>query len=115
MDTKKKHKGAHNSPKDTVSSTSEMKLLAAPKSMVHTPPSGSYKEPKRPSRINTPMETHHFVFSQLGLLFFALVFLAGMYWVLNKDSFKVQYADSYMPVTLKQASYGLEITSPNDE
>lgn len=92
----------------------EVKLLAAPKSLVHSPRT-TERKPRRLSKINTPMETHHFIFSQLGILIAALLFLGGMYWVLNSDDFRTQVVDKYLPVTVKQASFGLELNSPDDE
>jgi len=112
MNEKKRQSHKVHSPKVEAHVEHVMKLLAAPKSMV---PIAREKPIKRPSRINTPMETHHFFFSQLAILAFALFFLAGMYWVLNNDTYETVLTDSYSPVTIKHASSGLEISNPDDE
>ncbi len=111
MSEKKKPKIPQNKKSEPVEKA-EMKLLAAPKSLVPAP---IEKPRKKPSRINTPMETQHFIYSQVALLVSALLFLGGMYWVLNNDNFQTKFVDRYLPVTLKHASSGLEISSPDDE
>lgn len=109
----KKHT-VHHYPKknEEILEVRDIKLLAAPKSMVPIP---REKPQRRPSRINTPMETHHFFFSQFAILAIALLFLGGMYWVLNNDNYETHLTDSYSPVTIKHASSGLELSNPDDE
>jgi hypothetical protein len=111
----KKKKVIH-SPKETnPAPVNEVKLLSAPRSLIHTP-SQKPKSKRNLPHINTPMETHQFIFSQLAILFFALAFLAGMYWVLNNPTLQTKIAESgYLPVTLKQTSFGLEVKNPDDE
>lgn len=106
-------KQTKNELKEEVNS---VKLLAAPRSLVHTPPQQPLRKKRNLPHINTPMETHHFIISQLSILFFALIFLAGMYWILNNSTLQTRIAESgYLPVTLKQSSFGLEVSNPDDE
>lgn len=80
-------------------------------------------EIKRPSRIkhhlakiNQPLSTQTFLMSHFALLVVSLVFLGGLYFVLNKDSYSSSsFVNEYMPVTMKPASFSLEIKNPDDE
>jgi hypothetical protein len=72
------------------------------------------KKPKF-EKINTPLSTQHFIISHLGILIFGLVFLAGLYFLLNRDSFNKSAILDYLPITQKPTSLNLEIKNPEDE
>jgi hypothetical protein len=79
---------------------------------------------KKPSRVkhhlakfNTPLSDKTFIMSHLSLLLLSLAFLAGLYFVLNKDINYTQslISDYNTPVTMKPASFTLDIKNPEDE
>lgn len=60
------------------------------------------------------LSTKTFIFSHLTLLIIALIFFAGLYYILYPERFKP--ADpNYNPVTKEPVSLFLEITSPEDD
>lgn len=60
------------------------------------------------------LSTKTFVLSHLTILFLALVFFAGLYYILYQDRFR-SIPVQYNPVTRKSVSLYLEITAPEDD
>ena len=73
------------------------------------------KKKKKLEQLNTPLSTQHFIISHLGILITGLVFLAGLYFLLNSDNFTNSAILDYLPVTQKPTSQNLEINNPEDE
>lgn len=70
---------------------------------------GNYKMPK-----DRVLSTKTFVLSHLTLLIIALVFFAGLYYILYPEKFK-EAVPQYNPVTKEPVSLFLELTSPEDD
>lgn len=60
------------------------------------------------------LSTKTFVLSHLTLLIIALVFFAGLYYILYPEKFKAA-VPQYNPVTKEPVSLFLELTSPEDD
>lgn len=90
---------------------SQHKLLAPPSIQTQE----KAKKERKHSRINTPLSTQHFILSHLSILIFGLVFLGGLYFLLNKDSFNASSVLEYLPVTQRPTTLNLEIKNPEDE
>lgn len=60
------------------------------------------------------LSTKTFILSHLTLLIIALIFFAGLYYILYPERFKPEDS-SYNPVTKEPVSLFLEITSPEDD
>ncbi len=67
------------------------------------------------AKYNEPMSRKAFLMTHLSLLLVSLVFLGGLYFVLNKDSYNTSFVSEYMPVTMRPASFTLDIKNPEDE
>lgn len=61
------------------------------------------------------MSTKVFVISHLTILILSLVFLGGLYFVLNSDEIFSSSLKNYLPVTKKPVSLYLNLNSPDDE
>lgn len=59
------------------------------------------------------LSTKTFIISHLAILFTALIYFGGLYYVLYQDRFQPQ-ATSYIPVTREPVSLFLEISNPED-
>lgn len=67
-------------------------------------------------KINAPLSTSHFVYSHIFILILSLIFLGGLYFVLNKDQFlSTGTVLQYIPVTRKPTTFNLEINNPENE
>jgi hypothetical protein len=69
--------------------------------------------------INLEISTKTFLLSHLALLIFGLIFLSGLYYILNDGIFFCCKTSgglqNYLPVTKKPSSIELNITAPEDE
>lgn len=100
------------------------KLKDSPKPPVTTKALVKVEKPyKKPESlidriINIEVSGKTFIFSHLALLAFGLIFLFGMYYVLNEGKIFCCNEDkfqNYLPVTKKPSSIELNITGPDED
>ncbi len=65
--------------------------------------------------MNKILSAKVFIYSHLTLLVVSLVFLGGLFYILNKDQFIQNQIKQYLPVTVAPVSFEMRINSPDDD
>lgn len=65
--------------------------------------------------MNKVLSTKIFIVAQALILVLGLIFLGGLYFILNSEQYNKTPLQNYRPVTREPVSFNLEITNPDDE